>query len=114
MDAVGTVLSTAADLVDAGWCQRTYAQDANGNYCSVDAERAAVFCARGAVHRAVLNLNDGHFNEDLLERATERLESTVNAAFGTRQISRWNDTTGRSQAQVSSAMRLAATAAKVA
>ena len=52
LEKVATVLDSAADLVDKGWCQNSIARDAEGKPVNELSEDAVAFCADGAIVRA--------------------------------------------------------------
>jgi hypothetical protein len=100
-DKAKRILARAAELLRAGWVQEEFATDANGDTVSFDAPQATCFCTLGAIHRA------GH---DLRLGLNERTEARIalGAMLATGDLIGWNDTPGRTQAEVVTAFERAA------
>ena len=86
LDEVGRTLMRAADIVDVRWCQDSYGVPGGPR------------CAAGALLEVT-----GGFPGSVWVSARDRLSRIVG-----NPISRWNDTKGRTAAEVSAAMRAAA------
>lgn len=95
MSAVADVLNGAADLIERdGWCQYFY-QDPNG--CR---------CLAGAIDDAA-GLDVSHASRKDEESVTYQARCVVADVVGNNWTS-WNDTPGRTQAEVVAALRAAA------
>lgn len=89
MNAVADTLNRAADLIERdGWCQGL-GRDADGSRC------------------AAVALHDAQADRLVWRGAYRALKARV----GTRLVVDWNDTPGRTQAEVVAALRAAADAA---
>ena len=90
------VLGRAADLVEEGWTQDTFAEDEYGNGCDWSSEEAVVWCVSGAIRAAA-----GPGGPYKLALAVLRQE------IGPR-VAAWNDDPDRTQAEVVATLRAAA------
>jgi hypothetical protein len=92
-------LSAAADLIESrGWTTRYYARNESGQSVCYRDDRAACYCAMGAIG-AVANRD-----YDLDEAACNRLRRSL----GIDSIAEWNDAPGRTAEEVVTALRKAA------
>lgn len=101
-DDAQAIRRRAAALVRRGWTQGVYATDAGGHYQDWESSRACRFCAEGALRRAAL------------EAGAPTLDTAINRALaltlvcarevGTRSLSAWNDTPGRTADEVAAAL----------
>lgn len=91
MTDVIETLKKARDLIarEGGWTQGAYARDAAGSACSIGAN-AQCFCTLGALRLA----SDG--DRDLARAAAAALRDRHSMVW----IDDWNDTPGRTQAEV--------------
>jgi hypothetical protein len=89
MDKVGEVLMAAAELVEKGWCQNK----------GEDGDRV---CAS----LALLRSNSSGFDPGVYFNSLRRLERAAGIQPGF--VVHWNDTPQRTQAQVVTALRMAA------
>lgn len=80
------ILARAADLVDNGWCQGVY-QDDDGNVCM----RKALLIASGLSE-------DNFIPENIYQAAWKEI------GYGERMTD-WNDASGRTKEEVSTALR---------
>lgn len=94
---VADKLARSRELVERGWCQDESAADARGRPVASCSDAAVSFCMVGATFRACGNGFDD-------ARATW---GYIEAAIGTTAIEDWNDTPGRTQAEVVEAFRKA-------
>jgi hypothetical protein len=96
-DTVPAVLYRAAELVERGWTQGTFARDSEGLPTQSADIDAVVFCAAGAICCAGDRFTSlGTHSELTLRR---HLQSDVPT---------WNDTPGRTAAEVAAKLREAA------
>ena len=86
-DAVSAAdkLREARKLIERGWCQHHYAEDAAGNIAEVGDDAAVAWCAAGALWKA----GTGIYEVGLMKRA-----------IGGCATDAWNDAPGRTQAEV--------------
>ena len=112
-DLVGTTLLKAAEHVDAGWCQTSWALDAAGERVMSDSPDACRWCAGGAVSKAAIELLPGADKadqRDLAVRALKRLAESLRMPTSdvVLETSMWNDTAGRTGKEVAMKLRRAA------
>lgn len=93
-EEVVNTLRDAAEVVERGWTQGTFARNAGGYEVQPTALYAVCWCALGAISR-VTNEEPG-----LDEHATDALSEYINGAIGA-----WNDEPDRTAAEVAAAMR---------
>jgi len=87
------ILLRARELVAAGWTQGESARDAGGKKISPFSYKAVCFCALGATHRA----------EEELGATTAIWDSAIRKLHPFTEkwnVAGWNDTPGRTQADV--------------
>lgn len=99
------ILKAARDLLvrDGRWTQRACARDASGREVDELSERAVSFDLLGAITRA--GRNSG-------QDAHAIVIAHLRAGVGFKTLGDWNDTPGRSQADVVALLDAAITAAK--
>lgn len=102
---VAQVLERAAELCERGWCQIVYARKAGGEGVSAVSRDAVSWCPVGAIAAVVTAARHSH---EVRFAAIERLSD----AIGSWHIPYWNDTPGRTQAEVVDALRRAAELAR--
>ncbi len=86
-------LEAARALISKGWTQGWYAKDGEGNEVSCHDDRAEGYCLRGACMAVVeptIDGVDGH----------AELIFALNGALGDVYLTKFNDTGGRTQAEV--------------
>jgi hypothetical protein len=83
----------SAEIVEKGWMQGWY-NDGEGNYCAV-----------GAMHRADHSIGT---NERVRKHVIEVAQGLVGYPGGKNDIPKWNDTPGRTQAEVADMWRTVA------
>lgn len=100
--AVSEILSKAADLLEkpGAGTQGGSAFDASGNPVGYGNPAAASWCVEGAIGLAASNLCE-----------VDRAFRAVKRRLGIRSLYRWNDTPGRTQAEVVAVLRTAASQA---
>lgn len=98
---ISEILFKAADLIEpeGAWTQGALARGADGEPVEPEDRDATCWCISGALMR----LSDGQFYE---------LIKPVERVIGGRIIPAWNDTKGRTQAEVVAKLREAATKAQ--
>ena len=96
------VLLKAASIVEQGWCQGALYRTNGVHNTLVVQEDAEQSCAVGAISRALFHLNGDH---ELLIATHRNLQKHL--LFS--EIATWNDSPGRTAAEVAEAMRQAAT-----
>lgn len=108
--SVADVLDRAADLIEpeGAWTQGCFARRDDGMPAVVDAKDATCFCARGAIMRVqgsgtYTSAAEVFFAHHGLGR---------NNGYIALSIVNWNDTAGRTQAQVIAKLREAASLAR--
>lgn len=79
-----------------GWTQGAYARDKRGLAVPEQSESAVSFCVRGAILRCYPGLD----SVDI----TDKVEQHVKNISGVGNIVRWNDTPGRTKAEVIDAL----------
>lgn len=94
MKAMIDILQEAKQLVEKGWCQRTFWTDTNGEACLP--KYAACCCALGALKIATNYSEFSGCNALSYYYAVEHVEKFVPG----RRISSWNDMPGRTQEEV--------------
>lgn len=82
------ILKRARSLIAEGWCQGVSAQDANGHCTSVDSVHAVKWCI------------DGAFCASAGVGYLEAIKCLSRAFDSPQSIILWNDTPGRTQAEV--------------
>lgn len=85
-------------LIAHGWCQRSYAQDAEGRGVELNSERAVKFCTAGALYRI-----KGRYPAFVRTRVRELLIEAVPPDFRPSALSRhiqYSDANGRTHAEV--------------
>jgi hypothetical protein len=99
MTDIAATLNAAADTIERGWCQGTYARDAAGNRIRHDAPEAVSFCVRGAVHRQFELMSD-----------PDKVAAFgfLHASSGIEDLVPWNDDPSRTKAEVVGLLRNAA------
>ena len=112
-DLVGTTLLRAAEHVDAGWCQSSWALDAEGGRVMSHSPEACRWCAGGAVSKAAIGVVPGAGvanQRDLADRAMRRLVKSLGLPTDDPllETTMWNDTAGRTGKEVAMKMRAAA------
>jgi len=95
--SVVEVLEAARARVAKGWTQKVFARDSDGNEAKADGPNACRWCAEGAI-----SFGPGALNALIL----------LECAIGGPGVVRWNDTPGRTQAEVISAFDRAIILAK--
>lgn len=104
MTTVLDVLVRARELIEQGWCQHDFAQDAYGQETgSMGDDDACRFCAWGAIRHTTWELESDLARQIQLEvQATRALAMAIKGDTicpgGT--IAEWNDTFGRKQIDV--------------
>jgi len=93
-EAIAAKLDEARALVERGWTQDNFAQDASGQLVVSNSPEAVCFCAAGAVGRV-----QAPWWESL---------AALEKAVGTNNIVVWNDAPERTQAEVVEAFKRAA------
>lgn len=93
------ILRNAKILVEKGWCQTTMARDSMGNGVGLMSTLACKFCLGGAIRRAS---ND---SSSLYQPARSVVARVIQAVTNDKDrdnvnLSTWNDTKGRTQADV--------------
>lgn len=91
--AAADLLDRAAGRVERGWTQHVYAKDQHGSAVDPRFKGAVLWCAVGALACDRASGRVAEYAELSLMRATHQ------------PISVWNDTFGRTQAEVVAAMR---------
>lgn len=112
------VLDSAADLVEKGWTQGSFAKTDDGHQVFVMSNLATCFCASGAVRRAsrtAIDCTDAalEYFEDYLKVSVseaEHIEFSRNEKWCF--VAAWNDASRRKQAEVVAALRGAADQAR--
>jgi hypothetical protein len=101
---VRDVLLGAAELLDrpGAWTQGWSARTATGDLVFAASHSAVCWCVSGAICRV------GE-NEIVRQAALDKLRQTIGWGF----VSNWNDTRGRTQAEVVAALRQAASSPQV-
>ena len=104
---VAAVLNAAADLLEkpGAWTQGEMARDESGSGVEERDPKAQCWCVIGAVARATTDLTGWVSNTYVEARTTLALAVGTDADGG---IPDWNDTPGRTQAEVVKALRHAA------
>lgn len=77
-----------------GWTQRQSARNSAGITCSVDAKDATCFCLLGSVRRAAIDLGS------TVATHAQAVDLLYDLSPNGPQLVRWNDTPGRTQAEV--------------
>lgn len=115
--SIADVLEKAADLIEpeGAWTQGAFAKDQLGNeYLGYEESGdirefgATCFCVFGA-----LAIAEGVIDPEWARLSEESLRSFLGFKYAG-EISHWNDTEGRTQAEVVSALRAAASLARAA
>ena len=102
-ETMRAALLGAADLVDRGWCQGTYALDDRDKRVETCSPHAVAWCAEGALARAVFDMGIMDDAEFLVEKLVDAVE--IRSGI---HITAWNDAKRRTSDDVSSRMREAA------
>ena len=109
------LLDSAASFVEKGWTRGAAARDERGSCCSAIDERAAKWCATGALFAAEfdsgLRKRQGVMSHAAVTRAHDvrvRAEEALKRATGIDFIAGWNDRQGQTAATVARSMREAA------
>jgi len=109
--ALADVLDRAADLIEpeGKWVTGEIGFDADGHRINSrhDIEKAVCFCAAGAVWRAA---DIGDDDDDRIVRAA--FDKILEVAGDNRGVGTWNDTYGRTQAEVVRTIRAASLRAR--
>ena len=92
---VSKVLRAARELLAGGWCQKHLARTDDGSPVDYRDGAATAFCLLGACGRAALNPSDSNPDPLLMEAIGDALRHTVSG-----YAVDWNDTPGRTQAEV--------------
>lgn len=101
---VAKVLESAADLLEkpGAWIQGDFARDANGDGLAMGYDpKATCWCAVGALEKAL-----GPSAEKDIAHYWEALEIALPDGFSS--VPDWNDTKGRTQAEIVATLREAA------
>ena len=91
------VLNAAKKLIERGWARCAAARDTKGNWCVSEDKKAVSWCTTGAIIRAL---------KDTKLKAQKELWDEVLKSFvvanhlGNKNMTFWNDETGRSKVQV--------------
>lgn len=110
VDFVERVLLRAAEIVDAGWTQKSPARDGNGNPVFSHHQSATCFCAVGAIFRAISETENCQISGDLASLPIARL--SISLGMGNAgNVASWNDHPKRTKEEVVAALRKAATLA---
>lgn len=101
-ETVAAVLERAADLIEleGRWTRKEMARDRNGRYAEPRSPKAVCWCMAGAAHHVAGDTMSAIIAVNQMRRVT----------LGS--VSLWNDTPGRTQAEVVTALRTAARLAK--
>jgi len=121
------VLTRTAEHLEQGWCQRTFAQDAQGRSVAPVAPDAARWCVEGAVTRALVELcpealttypvkgnglfltaAGGKLYCDSVDRIGALLFGPPLQITWLKKVADWNDAACRTDADVVAAVRRAA------
>lgn len=96
MNTTVKFLTKARAVIERGWCQGSFARDAQGQPIESTDPLAETFCIRGAT-RAVAPIDD-----DERVRAHRHLEDVIIALTdgGYDSLARYNDVPGRTQAEI--------------
>ena len=102
---IAELLDEAGSLIERGWCQCRYGEDADGNMVPAESNSAVRWCATGAIERVAMRRSratgEGYY------RLWEVLTKALDAHLGEFRTC-WNDRYDRTQAEVVSAFRNAA------
>ena len=79
-----------SEYIQRGWCQHVSAVDSGGDFCMPDSPTAARWCLIGALVAAYPERNQHR----------EAVTTKLMRKLGHLQFARWNDTPGRTQAEV--------------
>lgn len=93
-------LQDAKALLEQGWTQKTYARDADGISCDLEAPYAACWCILGAMRKLQYS---GAYTTDTIYHARQLVANAVPAlpTHPTRcAIAEFNDTPGRTKEEI--------------
>lgn len=100
MSDVRQVLLRAAELVGRGWCQGTYALDAEGRQVDPTQPEAVAWCVAGAMIRAAFELAPNIADaQSLYSEAYARFIGQAGS------VATWNDRRGRTKDEVIEELR---------
>jgi hypothetical protein len=97
------VIDQAIKLVTLGWCQRAIARSASGQTVSAWSAAACEWCLAGALSAA---RHSGGGGPGYIE-ALNLVGDIIAGMGGAKPIEEWNDTPGRTQAEVIAVLVLA-------